>query len=205
MSREGITDRLRRDVTIIGKTLLPDISPVLEATHEEKIRIRAYVVLAHSAIEEFLEELIDNAVENVLACADSVSVAAISLSVAYADIVIGQHGSKTLTARDAHGKLLGLFRVKAIKTNNGIRRNNIKSLCRPLGIDVSNLEATLDAALTTLDTLGAKRGAAAHTLRQATEEIVVPSQAIEWVDNALNALDILGAYLMEEISRRRFD
>ncbi|MEV4524099.1 hypothetical protein AB0J77_28075 [Micromonospora tulbaghiae] len=203
---------LRADLKMLATLLLPqatsnpplDENPLaLEPSEEDALRIRAYLILAHSGIEEMMENQILQAVREVVSEPNTAPPAiALSLVAQYADDLKGQNRGKVPGAYDIAGKLAGLYESKVIKPNNGIRRKSVVAMCKPLGLDLDDLAPDIESALTALDTLGAKRGAAAHSLRGATQEVIHAHQARAWVEDALVALGQLLPLLLAKIRRR---
>jgi hypothetical protein len=205
-------DELRKDLEMLARLLLPehprDIQPdgdplASDPSEEDGLRIRAYLILAHSGIEEIIENQVLAAVREAVGNHDSTPPAvALALVAKYADDIIGQNAGKVPAPRAISQKLPGLYESKVIRPNNGIRRKSIVTMCRPLGIELDELSSDMDEPLRALDTLGAKRGAAAHSLRGAAQQVIHAHEAREWVADALTALDQLLPVLIGMIARR---
>ncbi|WP_460675429.1 hypothetical protein, partial [Lentzea nigeriaca] len=61
--------KLREDISHLAAVLVPTV-PVDEVpSPEESLKIRAFIVLAHSAIEEAIEDRMHSAVKEALKCA----------------------------------------------------------------------------------------------------------------------------------------
>ncbi|MBM7861890.1 hypothetical protein JOD27_005719 [Lentzea nigeriaca] len=193
--------KLREDISHLAAVLVPTV-PVDEVpSPEESLKIRAFIVLAHSAIEEAIEDRMHSAVKEALKCAGgTVPTIAVPLAVKYSPDLIGQNGGKVPDFDGCIAKLAPLYFTNVIKANNGIRRQNIDKMLKPLGYDSTALGEGVEDALSALDTLGAKRGASAHTLVVAAEEVIHPSQATEWVNQALDGADLVVDAILKKIS-----
>jgi hypothetical protein len=213
---DAITAQIRSDLAEIAKSLVPEPETEESAPDEgdalvtppssaEFLRARAFLVLAHAAIEELIEETISTAVRDCLAEPDVPPPAiALPLTAKYADEVIGQNSGRVPPPRTVLSMLHGLFYSKVIKPNNGIRPSSLEKICKPLGIDIYAVAdaASVDPALAALDTLGAKRGGAAHTFLGAVDQENTPEQVREYVTAGLDLLDRLLPALIEEIGTR---
>lgn len=196
-------DQLRADIQTLARVLLPSLPATAVPSSDQKLQTRSFLVLAHSAIEELLEESIHRAVKGCFSIRGvAAPLIALSLAAKYSEHVIGQHGGKVPDPGKIADMLPGLFYTKAIKANNGIRKTSIEGMCKPLGIDIAKLGDVCDSALAALDTLGVKRGASAHTLRDAAQETIHPVQAREWVDGAVDAVATLLPLVLQEIENR---
>lgn len=172
---------------------------------DQELQARAFLVLAHSAIEELLENSVRLAVEDCFQTCDvAIPLIALPLIAKYAGDICGQHGGRIPAPEKIANMLPGLFYTKVIKPNNGIRKKSIVRICAPLGINIAEFGDVCDSALGELDTLGAKRGASAHTLRGAAHETIHPDQAREWVTKAVDALEMLLPLILQEIEKRTF-
>lgn len=127
---------------------------------------------------------------------------ALSLAAKYSPELVGANSGRVPTPLAIVSSLPGLYYSKVVKPNNGIRRKSIGTLCRPLGIDILSLGSDFQDALSQLDTLGAKRGSAAHTLRAAALETIHVADARRWVFDAVDAAELVIRALLDLISRR---
>ena len=143
------------------------------ALHE--LKVRSLLLLSHSAIEEYLEDLsrqmlteaVDQLVNN-----RNVTISLLAL--------LGYHKSNFAKkyryplntpsnydafvelAKEAFGK-----HKNSIDSNHGIREKNIRGMLHPIGIDIDDFYNVLVA---TLDSFGQKRGAVAHRIGARTSE-----------------------------------
>jgi hypothetical protein len=204
---------LRADIEALSDILLTDRSARPadndtdalpdEPDHAASLRIRAFLILSHAAIEELFEQQIYETVKGCVECFDQAPPAvALALATKYSGELMGQNAGKVPSAIEIARKLSGLYFSKVIKPNNGIRRSSIDAMCRPLGVSVGDLGPDVETGLARLDTLGAKRGSAAHTLRGATKEVILTSDARTWVDEAIDAVEIVIPRILGAIAQR---
>ncbi|WP_152521418.1 HEPN domain-containing protein [Amycolatopsis decaplanina] len=200
-------ERLKAAIVQVAESLLPDVPLDQQLSPSEQIQVHAFVVISHSAIEEYIEQLLtdslDEALNKGLAPGGPLPLIALPLAVHHSAEIIGQSSGKGafITARSVHQKLLGLYTSKVVKPNNGIKRKDIEKLCKPLGIDVAGFDGDLEVAVTALDTLGAKRGTLAHTLSVAAREVIRPEQAREWVNDSIDGIEALTQHIEESVAR----
>ncbi|WP_448612148.1 hypothetical protein [Geodermatophilus sp. URMC 60] len=204
---------LREDIGALADILLADESAHASEQDDDptsgvpdqagSLRIRAFLILSHAAIEELFEQQIYETVKGCVECFDQAPPAvALALATKYSGEIIGQNSGKVPSAIEIARKLSGLYFSKVIKPNNGIRRSAIDGMCKPLGVSVGDLGTDVEAGLAQLDTLGAKRGSAAHTLRGTTEEVILESDARTWVNEAMDAVEIVIPRILEAIGQR---
>jgi hypothetical protein len=87
---------------------------------------------------------------------------------------------------------------KAVIANHGIKETNVEHLAKAAGVEWPPFEAACHMALTQLDTLGGKRGSVAHvstSKSQITANPIYPANALQWVEDALAATQIIEDYL----------
>lgn len=185
-------------------TQFPD--PLLPA---EQALLRAYIVLCHAIFEEAIEDLALSHLNRVRGWLEDgvVPHSAARLAFALSSLVhpdtVGLDIPLKVLASKAHPLLVGL-----IQQNHGIRQSNVKKLVQAVGIEWSKLDASLNAELLDLDTLGSKRGEAGH-LSPFTEKsvqitsLVYPDEAREWVMAAHLAVIALEDYCLALIRDQR--
>jgi hypothetical protein len=180
---------LRKNENDLADALLPpdvDLTQPLDA--RATFLTRGYLVLACATIEEFIEECFDDYTERALdSSSGSVSGCFVFLAIRFADDIGGKSKlSSNLTHRCK--ALRGLYVSKVVRTNNGVKRDNLRSLARPLGL-LDRLESECEELLSPADTLGARRGAVAHT--GTVNEELRPAEARKLVSDVLDELPLL--------------
>jgi hypothetical protein len=200
------TSDLRSHVAVIERTLLPRISIERAPNGTQQIKTRAYIVLSHAAIEEFIEDSLFGAImECNVDATNDVHYVSLCLTTAYARDLQGEHqqsGGGVLDAATIAQKIPNLYRAKTLNNNNGIRRKDFGKICRPLGFDIEELSNGHETEFAAFDTLAAKRGDSAHTFVYAAKELIHPVQAKEWVNGALDALDKITPVLINAFISR---
>jgi hypothetical protein len=165
---------------------MPEAGDTLAA--DEQFKTHAYLMLACALVEEHIESLFGAYVAERAAINDGrVHECFISLTARFSGDLIGQNSGRLPTAQAALPTLVGLYSTKVIKANNGVKRQNIETLAKPLGLG-DRLDMC-EELFTPLNTLGAKRGAVAH-LGVVTEEIT-PVDARNFVTSVLSNLALL--------------
>ena len=107
-------DQLRSDIQTLARVLLPSLHATVAPSSDQKLQTRSFLVLAHSAIEELLEESIHLAVKGCFGIRGiAAPVVALSLVAKYSDDVIGQHGGKVPAPEKIADMLPGLFYTKS--------------------------------------------------------------------------------------------
>jgi len=172
MESDGISTQseyyqnLEHSVQIIGSTLIPDTRDDGDYTEEEIIKIRSYRLLTHAEIEYYFEQIAKNIVtrsyefwiENPQHC-NHFLIALVNF-VPIEDILskdISQVRTEEIQFEERVKKQVNSYK-KIIKANNGIRKKDMSKLLLPLGVNLDHV----DALISTLDSLGGKRGAVAH-------------------------------------------
>lgn len=202
--------RLQRRVSELRHALLPPVfDPTVAPSADDQERIRAFQVLAHAELEDCLETL---ASEVALTSVAKWRVHGRPRRVVFALLVSfraehffehwdsrtrpGLAGPNTQrpttdmqTAVDA---ALKRFRDE-IDNNHGIRRTNVLKLMRPLGLRASDLGA---AWLSTLDSFGDRRGAAAHKSSTRLTKLLDARSEYDTVVGAVNGMADLDRLLI---------
>lgn len=181
---------LSQNENALAQALLPDDPDLTSALSQEKrFLTHAYVILACATIEEFIEGCFSEYVAQASGSdAFGYEGCFLTLAAKFADDLVGQHGGAIPAAVDAVPVLRGLYSSKVISPNNGIKRRNLESLAKPLGL-CSRLEEECEDLLGPADVLGGKRGAVAHL--GTIDEEVRPAEAREMVKNVMDQLPLL--------------
>lgn len=181
--------RLRGNEDELARALLPpdpDTTQPLDA--RARFLTHAYLVLACAIIEEFIERCFERHTEKALASSsDLVSGCFVFLATRFADQVGGQRKGPA-SANDACKALRALYSSKVVSPNNGVKRNNLVALAKPLGLD-ERLEAACEELLLPAETLGARRGRVAHV--GTVDEELRPGDARKLVSDVVEKLPLL--------------
>jgi hypothetical protein len=187
------------DQTLLSVVSTEFASPPLE---EDRVLIRAYLVLAHAILEEQLEELFR---VHVKVLADALVGPTVPVECVRLALALGQatKPSGDYESRDSI-RCIKQGGVKEMQRqtdqNHGIKTKNIQSLAETAGCDWPALDAQLNGCLADLDTLGVKRGFAGHHSPYAgrTTDIVdndTSDDVRQWVENGRLAVEAIGQYL----------
>lgn len=170
----------------------------------ENASVRAFLVLTHACFEEALEDAFEeHAValsrlcEGHLVARPAVEFAmSAGYGLASADLKV-PYSKRTLSTmvHMALGRVPGI-----VRSNNGIKNNNIRKLAEVVGINWSDFEFRLSSALDDLETLGAKRGESGHLSPFSPKtfglkQSIYPDDARGWVTDALAATSNIIAFL----------
>ncbi|MCD7972667.1 MAG: hypothetical protein LUG18_08360 [Candidatus Azobacteroides sp.] len=155
--------------------LLPPSNPLGSYTSKEQDFIRAYCLLCHAEIEAYIEdytsEIIDLAFESWSANKAVLNTIIFHLT----------YNCKTKDTPYSMANLAYKDLKKTIKSNNGIKENNLMNIFRPIGFEVDPLLKS------TLNDFGKNRGEIAHTSFQ-TQSTLDPLNEKKNVKQILNGL-----------------
>lgn len=181
--------RLQENEHELRSVLLPADPDVTEALEKrDAFLTHAYVVLASAILEEFVEECFRHFIETAAASEpDQFAGCFVTLASKFSTLIIGQHGSAVI-ASDSVATLKNLYDSKVITPNNGIRRRNLETLAKPLGL-LPALEDNCEELLAVADALGSKRGAIAHV--GVISEEIRPSKAEKLVADVIDNIPSL--------------
>lgn len=131
---------------------VPEISLTGSYTEAEYDNMRAFRLLSHAEIERYVEALVES-----------------SLARMTKTISLWKAAGTTSTLVDQIVEYTDKYlRSELIKKNHGVRKDNILSLLRPLGINGTQLD---NVWLETMDAYGAIRGGFAHNSQRATRPV----------------------------------
>lgn len=169
--------KLRRRVGLLERRFLPPRRPLGDYTLGEQDYIRALVVLSHAEIEAYLEGLAEflwEALFNELT------------SLTPAKPFIAHHADSVFNNTQ-----------KKIKSNHGLKAENIRELLEPFGIRSIDLEVIDPSFLSKFSAFGTFRGTVAHGaseqqigLKKALDSARLKKQLADLVD-LLDGLDKL--------------
>jgi hypothetical protein len=193
---------LRAELELLADRLLPAqpqtaggaIPPT--PNFDDSVGIHAFVVLAHGAVEEYLEALFISHARRVDQSGSKLPARVASST----GISFSSHGEAlSYQKRNIEQTLKlgeGVIRAK-VRTNHGIKERNIKGLAEHAGVEWPSFEAACGQQFTFLDTLGAKRGAVAHLSAStaSASQTIYPEEARQWVSDALAAVRKIDRYL----------
>ncbi len=182
---------LRGSMTKIQRILARVPKDVCQ-TDLHHLKVQSYVLLSHSAFEQYMEELVlfvsraalKQLKEENTVCRAMVSLVA-SEAMQQADESISRRKIKASAARD----LLGFAKSAVsnmhidVQGNHGITSADQQKLMLPIGVDPDGEHLDVFAAL---NAFGVKRGAIAHKLRIKTE--ATKSSVLSETDEILRGL-----------------
>lgn len=189
------------DETLIGTVETEFPSPLTDA---EKAKVRAFLVLSHAVLEEYVELAFERHFDRLCDGMKSERVPSECVRFAFA---VGNHISAAEAGyknRDTVSLIDGLGRTKfrnIISSNHGLKSSNVQGLAKGVGLHWPSLEDSLNLELNDLDTLGIKRGTAGH-LSPFTDKATQisntdgPDDVRSWVYAGVSAVDALTEYLV---------
>lgn len=197
-----LLDTLRNDIDELRTSLLVedvvDVQAPDDLSRRQQLLIASFVILSHAHIEEFIEGLFLGYIEEQEKSITEFAIphCFVKLAMHFSPDLIGQGAGNRQSVQKICTTAKNFYISKIVKTNHGLKSNNVISLAKPLGLH-SDLPNTCDPLLTALNTLGSKRGGMAHTSprRQSTTETVYASQAVTWVDDVVDLAHLLAGYL----------
>lgn len=169
-----------------------------------RANLHAYLVLSHAVMEEHIESLFESYFQRLLSHLDDEKIPRACLTLAYS---VADRASATdklsyhkRSVRHEIERLGAPILAKAIKSNNGLKQNNVESLAQAAGVSWNEFDDALSTHLANLQSLGVRRGDAGHLSPfsgklTAIEEVIHPSHVREWVNNGLNALVAIEQFL----------
>lgn len=168
----------------------------------QTIAIRAYLILAHATVEEFIEGCFTRYVESCSQI-DSVgrahSGAFLSILQLAADIG-GQLKNSERSPQAVANRIPGLYKQKIVAPNHGIRKHNLEKLARGAGFHWPEFEESCADLVSSCETLGAKRGEIAHISAagistDGVQQQLYPDDVRRYADDALQGVDQLCKFL----------
>jgi hypothetical protein len=137
--------------------ILPKVNPSGSYTSRELDCVRAYRILTHAEIEYFLEELTKDIIAKAIRhynAAKKPNRILKALRQTFSTRI-----ELTAATTDPYTEAAGQ-QQKSIKSNHGLKEQNIRSLFLPLGLDYTLLDTTW---LGVMNSFGENRGKAAHS------------------------------------------
>jgi len=145
-------------------------------TNLQHLKVQSYILLAHSAIEQYLEELAESTLNDCVEKFNThkqVNQCIVSL-IAFETIAqLDDNDSRkkiqsnVVKQLEAFVNIAKKHHLHAIRSNNGIKHKDQRALLLPVGIDPMDVDAVTAAAL---DAFGTKRGGVAHQVKIQTSE-----------------------------------
>lgn len=153
--------RLKQSITDLAVSLLPGKPlPTGNYASAELVKARAYVVLSHAEIESYIEgvaKALLKRFERKWQKTSRVNAVATLLMLHYSKLE-KYYKDKSLSRADTIRSAFEAHR-QSINSNHGLKERHVLGLLLPLGFLVSDFDPVL---LHALESLGAKRGVAAH-------------------------------------------
>ena len=178
-------------------------------TEPERANLHAYLVLAHSVLEEEIESAFEEYFDRVAATmtGDLIPKAAVLLTYAVRD-KIPEKAQISYKLRDVLPFVRGIGRTvieTAIKANNGLKTDNVKNLAEAVGIHWIPFEQSVSTALLDLDTLGTKRGSSSHLSPFSPKTTSItssfdPDDVRKWVQDGVAASTAIREHLVNCVS-----
>lgn len=160
----------------------------------EKILTRAYLLLAHAVLEERIESMFLAYFRNARQLISSGGPLPVELLSFYAAVMEwGTPVPPTYVKRSGQGfissRLADEHVADALRKNHGLKEENVSELAKLVGIEWSILDDAPGIQMSSLSTLGVKRGTAGHTspfsgLDKALDGEDYPVNVREWVHQA---------------------
>lgn len=214
---------LRGDVGTLDSTLLNAVihqAPDPLAPNEE-VLIRAYLLLAHAAIEEFVELAFSEYLADALVpdASGRVSPGLYLTLLQLSDDVSGALSTRASRTPQAILSMLpGLYKSKVVDPNHGIKADHVRKLAVGAGLDWNLVEAACPKLIPAMTTLGARRGEVAHvssvrpTRPAGVQQTNYPADARKLASDVLDHLPELISHLSASVlagqvsagRRRRF-
>lgn len=201
-------DIARSEIAALEGYLLGSIEvhPPDALSANELIAVRAYLLLAHATIEEFVESCF---VQYLRACSEidengRAHPGAFLSILQLADDIGGQLNNSVRSPKLISEKIPGLYRKKFVDVNHGVRKSNIKRLAIGAGLSWGEIEESCSGLLTSCETLGAKRGATAHISAAAVSDDglsqqLYPEDVRRYTNDALRGVDDLRTFLLQSL------
>lgn len=165
---------------------IPAVKPDGSYTHKEQDEMGAYILFVHAEFETYFEKICMNKLNTAFSqwnAAKSTYASHVLLALACfmdSDEIrnAGQLESKITLKKIAYeGK---------VRKNNGIKETDIKSLLKPIGVDIDSLDNTL---ISSLDSFGSDRGSIAHT--GSITKVLDPVTIVNEVNQIVSSLGVL--------------
>lgn len=142
MAKSNALIELEARINVLEGALMPTVNPLGIYTDAELDLIRAYVLLCHAEIENFIEDW-----------------AKILLQMLTAELQNPKSGSKF--ARSHAGKVVKEL-LYTINNNHGIKAKNLANMFEPFGILEADFDAVDTKFLSQMNSFGQRRGESAH-------------------------------------------
>lgn len=200
---------LRDEILVLDDLLLKQVQTVFPdpLTMHERVGVRAFLVLGHACVEEYVEQAF---LDHFKVVARALPRSGVPSSVSNLMYAIGLSSDKTKAPPYKSRTMVGMANAyarqyeAAVSDNHGIGTRYVQKLAEGLGLDWTRLDNALQSSLPDLDTLSAKRGEAGHTSPFSdktigTSEEFYPDDARTWVGAACSAAEDLRRYLAKAL------
>lgn len=170
---------------------------------EDRVAVSSFLVLAHAAIEEALEDLFTLHLKTLVqfSVAESAPIGLARLCfhmrTSAENMVNGQGPLST----HAMGRICqAAFNRDFIIPNNGLKLENVKKLASGAGLYWTEFEDALNVELSDLSTLGTKRGSVGHLSPFSMKSTAIttstdPSDVLNWVESGVSAIKAIERFL----------
>ena len=163
-----------------------------------QIRIKSYKLFVHATLENYFESIAFDLLDNAVAEWTSTKRVNHVLMNLITYSPIPYSGNKNMDIENRIGSITSEFKGK-IRTNNGIREENICRLLIPLGFKHMDFDTTW---LATLDSYGSSRGLIAHKpiSVQRALEVRDEQQKVKIIVTGLNDIEVKYADIMANVN-----
>lgn len=194
--KSNALQKLKSDL-VAANQLVRRIDLIECKTPLQHLKLRGFILISHSAIEEYLESVCRDAARRSKKKFKETGVitkSAISLVATCVVDKISDSGRKKITSSVAQN--LELFLNEAVNTfeititnNNGITLKDQAKLLLPIGVDLSVEDLPLSQDL---NAFGKKRGDVAHHFQAQSEDTLSDIKSrLNQIETSLEALDLL--------------
>lgn len=175
----------------------------------ENANLHAFLVLSHAVLEEDIEAAFEEYFDELSRQLgeDRVPVAGLLLAYAIAEQVSTE---KKIAYKKRHTvsfvqKCGRDVLEKVIRSNNGLKEQNLEKLARAVGLHWEDFEQSLGTAIADLNTFGSKRGSSSHLSPFSSKVTSItgqldPEDVKRWVSDAVAGVNAIRAHLLSLIS-----
>jgi hypothetical protein len=185
------------------ETEFPDPLSEIEVAH-----VRAYLVLAHAILEEYVEKQFELHFDRLVTELQNETVARECVLFAYS---VSENLPVRLRLAYKKRDVIQLLKkpardefLRILEQNNGLKTENIQNLASFIGLDWTEFDDAFNSELADLNTLGVKRGSAGHLSPYTSKVTSIaqnsgPDDVRSWVNAGRDAVLKLELYLSDRI------
>ncbi|MER5461988.1 HEPN domain-containing protein [Streptomyces sp. NPDC002668] len=198
-------NQLKRRIDRLDRLFLPTQSPVGSYTADEYDQVRAFIVLSHAEVEEYIEAMCLNILQKAEArwCSSAFAGACVAALMLYNDKQTKPPKSLAKQAqKDTVDEIVKSafqkHRNLAERENHGVKEANLLRLLLPIGFKESDFDSVW---LGVMNSFGANRGMVAHQSASRVQNPPDPAISRRQVQDALSGLLLLES-VFARIKRR---